>query len=435
MKFKIFTLGCKVNQFESQAIIGTLQENGYTPVPETESSDVTIINSCAVTSASEQKAVKLLHRIRREDPDTVIVLTGCMAQTQKEDSAKLKEIDIVLGNKRRNDIAPVLKKYFEEKKKIRSVEDFLRHDDYENLAVYNFAERTRAFLKIEDGCNRFCSYCIIPYARGRVRSSTLEYIRKEIQGFAENGYKEVVLVGINLSSFGSDNGLSFAEAVKTACESADVRIRLGSLEPESMDLDTLKTFAKYDNFCPQFHLSLQSGCNATLKRMNRHYTTADYEKIVSDIRTVFENPSITTDVMVGFAGETDEEFMQSAQFVEKIGFARTHIFPYSRRPGTSADKAPGQIPNEIKKKRAATMAQYADRAKHDFLEKQIGRIEKVLIETRNKNGLYEGYTPNYTLVCVPADDSFVNKIVKVRLESVNGNHIVGKMQTMETGGV
>ena len=427
MKVKVFTLGCKVNQFESQAMLRTLEEKGYQAVPESESSDVTIVNSCAVTAASEQKAVKLLNRIRREDPDTVILLTGCMAQTQDEGSSKLKEADIILGNKRRNDIVPVLDEFFANRKKLRSVEEFLRHDDYEDLAVYDFSERTRAFLKIEDGCNRFCSYCIIPYARGRVRSSSLEYIKKEIQGFAANGYREVVLVGINLSSFGSDNGLSFADAVRTACEAADIRIRLGSLEPESMDIDTLRVFAEYDNFCPQFHLSLQSGCDSTLKRMNRHYTTAEYEKIVSDIRTVFDNPSITTDVMVGFAGETEEEFVQSAEFIEKIGFARTHIFPYSRRPGTAADKAAGQLSNDIKKKRAARMAEYADRARRNFLDSQLGRVEKVLFETGNKDGMYEGYTPNYTLVYAKADKGIVNKIADVRLISVVEDHIIGEI--------
>lgn len=428
MKVKIFTLGCKVNQFESVAMINMLEQVGYTAVSENESSDVTIVNSCAVTAASEQKAVKLLNRIRREDPDTVILLTGCMAQTENEDSVKLKEADIVLGNKRRNDIVPVLNDYFESRNKLRSVEQFEKHDDYEDLAVYDFSERTRAFLKIEDGCDRFCSYCIIPYARGRVRSSDLEYIKKEVQGFAANGYKEVVLVGINLSCFGKDNGLSFADAVKTACEAADVRIRLGSLEPESMDIDTLRTFARYENFCPQFHLSLQSGCDSTLKRMNRHYTTAEYEKIVNDIRTVFENPSVTTDVMVGFAGETEEEFRISAEFVEKTGFSRTHIFPYSRRPGTAADRAGGQVPNDVKKKRAAAMAQYAERARDAFLQTQKGRTEKVLIETRNKNGMYEGYTPNYTLVYLKADESFVNKIVDVRLTEVSGDHMIGELE-------
>ena len=425
MKVRIFTLGCKVNQFESNAILAEMEKKGFTAVGEEEKADITIINSCAVTAASEQKAVKLMNRIRREDPSTVIVLTGCMAQTQDEKSSRLNQADIIVGNKRKADVIPAVEKYLKERSRLTDVEQFGKSDCYEDLYVYDFNERTRAFLKIEDGCNRFCSYCIIPYARGRVRSSSLEYIKNEVRGFAANGYKEVVLVGINLSSFGSDNGLSFAEAVKTACEAADIRIRLGSLEPESMDIDTLRVFAQYENFCPQFHLSLQSGCDETLRRMNRHYTTEEYERIVADIRSVFENPSITTDVMVGFAGETDEEFIRSAEFVERTGFARTHIFPYSRRPGTAADRAQGHLPSDVKKKRAALMAEYAARARDGFLRRQLGRSERVLIETRNKNGLYEGYTMNYTLVHVNADERLVNTVVDVRLDRIEGDHIVG----------
>lgn len=255
MKARIITLGCKVNQFETQAMFQTLSENGYEIVGENENADISIINSCAVTQASEQKAVKLIHRIRRENPDTVIVLTGCMAQAFPQSSENLSEVDIVLGNKRRADLIPTLKKYFSDMRKFTFVEDYAKKDEYENLSIDSFMNRTRAFLKIEDGCNRFCSYCIIPYARGRVRSCTLDYIRNEVQTLAKNGYKEIVIIGINLSSFGSDSGLKFSDAVKTACESANVRIRLGSLEPESMDMETLKEFAKYSNFCPQFHLS------------------------------------------------------------------------------------------------------------------------------------------------------------------------------------
>lgn len=429
MKVKILTLGCKVNQFETQAMFSNLSKNGYEIVGENENADITIINSCAVTAASEQKAVKLIHRIRRENPETVIVLTGCMAQAFPD--KKLPEVDIVLGNKRRSDIVPVLSQYFADRKPITSVEEYSKKDDYENLAVDNFVERTRAFLKIEDGCNRFCSYCIIPYARGRVRSCSLEYIDKEIKAFAANGYKEIVVVGINLSSFGSDNGLSFADAIKTACESADVRIRLGSLEPESMDLETLKTFAKYKNFCPQFHLSLQSGCDETLRRMNRHYTTAEYTEIVNNIRSVFDNPAITTDVMVGFAGETEEEFKKSVEFVEKTGFAKVHIFPYSRRAGTVADKAPNQVPNSVKKERAAIMAKAAERTRKEFLKSQIGKIEKVLIETRNKNGRYEGYTMNYTLVYVDTDESSIGKILDVKITDSGDDFCLGKVVQIE----
>ena len=427
MKARIITLGCKVNQFETQAMFQTLSENGYEIVGENENADISIINSCAVTQASEQKAVKLIHRIRRENPDTVIVLTGCMAQAFPQSSENLSEVDIVLGNKRRADLIPTLKKYFSDMRKFTFVEDYAKKDEYENLSIDSFMNRTRAFLKIEDGCNRFCSYCIIPYARGRVRSCTLDYIRNEVQTLAKNGYKEIVIIGINLSSFGSDSGLKFSDAVKTACESANVRIRLGSLEPESMDMETLKEFAKYSNFCPQFHLSLQSGCDETLKRMNRHYTSAEYAEIVGNIRKVFANPSITTDVMVGFAGETDEEFKQSLEFVKSIGFAKVHIFPYSRRKGTAADKYANQISPDIKKIRAAEMAKETAETSKAFLQSQVGRIEKVLIETRNKNGRYEGYTMNYTPVFVEADESYINKVVDVLITGVENEYCIGKL--------
>lgn len=427
MKARIITLGCKVNQFETQAMFKTLSENGYEIVGENENADISIINSCAVTQASEQKAVKLIHRIRRENPDTVIVLTGCMAQAFPQSSEKLSEVDIVLGNKKRADLIPTLNRYFSDMQKFTFVEDYAKKDEYEDLKIDHFMNRTRAFLKIEDGCNRFCSYCIIPYARGRVRSCTLDYIRKEVRTLAKNGYKEVVIIGINLSSFGSDSGLKFADAVKTACESADVRIRLGSLEPESMDLETLKEFAKYSNFCPQFHLSLQSGCDETLKRMNRHYTSAEYAEIVGNIRKVFANPSITTDVMVGFAGETDEEFKKSLEFVKSIGFAKVHIFPYSRRKGTAADKYANQISPDIKKIRAAEMAKETAETSKAFLQSQVGRIEKVLIETRNKNGRYEGYTMNYTPVFVEADESYINEVVDVLITGVENEYCIGKL--------
>ena len=427
MTVKIITLGCKVNQFETQAMFKILSDNGYEIVGEDQKSDISIINSCAVTQASEQKAVKLIHRIRRENPDTVIVLTGCIAQALHRFYEDMEEIDIILGNKRRMDLIPNLEKYFSNRKKLTFVEPFPKRDPFEKLHIDNFVNRTRAFLKIEDGCDRFCSYCIIPFARGRIRSSSLEYIKDQVQTFAKNGYKEVVIIGINLSLFGYDNGLTFSDAVRTACESADIRIRLGSLEPESMDIGTLKTFSQYKNFCPQFHLSLQSGCDETLERMNRHYTSAEYAEIVHNIRTVFDNPAITTDVMVGFAGETDEEFKKSLEFVKNIGFAKVHIFPYSRRKGTAADKYPNQLSPQIKKARAAEMAEAARISSQKFLHSQTGKIEQVLIETRNKNGRYEGYTMNYTPVLVDTDETNVNKIVDVLIEGVDGEYCVGKI--------
>lgn len=422
MKVRIFTLGCKVNQFESQAMLRSLIEKGYTAAQEGESADITIVNSCAVTQASEQKAEKLMRRIKREDPDTVLLLTGCMAQTTKR---QIPSADIILGNKRRGDICSVLDRYFEENHPLRIVEEYEKRDEYEQLVVDDFSERTRAFLKIEDGCNRFCSYCIIPYARGRVRSAPLDYIKKEIEAFESKGYKEVVIVGINLSSYGSDCGLKFSDAVSTACSSTKMRIRLGSLEPESMDIETLKILASFDNFCPQFHLSLQSGCNETLRRMNRHYTAEEYAAIVRDIRTVFDNPSVTTDVMVGFAGETDEEFEKSLSFVSETGFAKIHVFPYSRRPGTAADKASGQVSAEVKKQRAAAMGRAAAECQQAFLHSQLGRTEQVILEAKQANGMFEGYTPNYTPVYVSAPDDMSGRMVSVLLDGIEGDHCTG----------
>ncbi len=427
MKIRIYTLGCKVNQFESGAIMKLLTENGHTAAEDNEKSDITIINSCAVTSASEQKAYKLIRRIRREDPNTVILFTGCMAQIDDGKGRLSDSADIILGNKRREDILSVIDDYFLQNKKITRIEPYQSCDRYEQLAADNFSGRTRAFLKIEDGCNRFCSYCIIPYARGRVRSCSLEYIGEQIKSFASKGYKEAVLVGINLSCYGNDIGFSLSDAVRTACEAADIRIRLGSLEPESMDIDTLNIFSSYENFCPQFHISLQSGCDETLKRMNRHYTAAEYAKIVSDIRRIFKNPSVTTDVMVGFCGETDEEFTRSVEFVKETGFAKVHVFPYSRRPGTAADRSNGHLSNEIKKQRSEIMLEAAEKSRRYFLETQVGRIERVLLETRRKDEKFEGYTPNYTPVSVDADESLVNTVVNVEITGTDGDICAGRL--------
>ena len=417
MTVSVITLGCKVNQFESQSMLHELEAHGYSTAPSSEHADITIINSCAVTAVSEQKTMKLLRRIRRENPDTVLVLTGCVPQAFPEAAQNIAEADIILGNKRRADLVPLLEEYLAGRKRLSFIEAYGRSDGYESLDISNFAGRTRAFLKIEDGCNRFCSYCIIPYARGRVRSCSYDYIAQKIQEFSKEGYKEVVLVGINLSSFGSDNGLDFVKAVETACTASSIdRIRLGSLEPECMGLETLKRLNNLEGFCPQFHISLQSGCDATLRRMNRHYTTSDYARIVSNIRKVFDNPSVTTDVMVGFAGETDEEFSQSLRFVSDIGFAKVHIFPYSRRPGTAADKRSDHIDQDIKKRRAGLMAQAAAKGRRKFLADQVGKTEKVLLETRrdDENRL-EGYTPNYTPVWVNTKTCGENDIADVKI--------------------
>lgn len=430
MKVSVITLGCKVNQFESQAMMHDLEQHGYIMAQNGENADITIINSCAVTSVSEQKAIKLIHRIRRENPDTVLILTGCMSQAFPDAAASIPEVDIVLGNKRRADLIPTIETYLSNHKKLSFVENYGKTDSYESLDISKFHERTRAFLKIEDGCNRFCSYCIIPYARGRVRSCTYDYITEKMKEFDTEGYKEVVLVGINLSSFGSDNGQEFAKAVETACAASSIRrIRLGSLEPESMGLDTLKRLNELEGFCPQFHLSLQSGCDDTLRRMNRHYTATEYAAIVENIRKVFDNPSITTDVMVGFAGETDEEFARSVQFVKDIGFAKVHVFPYSRRKGTVADRRTDHIAQEIKKERAMIMGEAAKETRMKFLASQVGRTEEVLLETRlDSSGRIEGYTPNYTPVWVMPDGHTENDIIRVTVTDAAEDFCYGTIE-------
>ena len=427
MTVKIFTLGCKVNQFETQAMFKDLSDNGYEIVSEDQNADISIINSCAVTQASEQKAVKLIHRIKRENPDTVIVLTGCMAQAFPQSGNKLSEVDIILGNKRRNDLVPTLKRYFSDMQKLTFVEDYYKKDEYENLSVDNFINRTRAFLKIEDGCNRFCSYCIIPYARGRVRSCSLEYIKNQVQTFAKNGYNEVVIIGINLSSFGSDNGLKFSDAVRTACESADIRIRLGSLEPESMDMETLKIFSQYKHFCPQFHLSLQSGCDETLKRMNRHYTSAEYAEIVNNIRTVFDNPSITTDVIVGFPSETEELFNETIETINKIKFSKIHVFPFSLRKGTKAEEIPNHVDDVTKKKRVKELVELSYSLENSYMNKFINKNVLLLPEIY-KDGYLVGHTDNYLKVKASGNKDLLNKIIEVEILENDYPYLIGKIK-------
>lgn len=424
MNFYIHTLGCKVNQYESQIIHENLIQAGFSYNGDKTLSDIVIINSCTVTSVSDSKAVKLLHRVRRENPAAIIVLTGCLPQAFPGD-VRFSDADIILGNRSRNVIVPAINEYLQKGEKIIRVVDHQKGDKFEPMKVSDFNMRTRAFVKIEDGCNRFCSYCIIPYARGRVRSKPIDELKEELRDLAQKGYKEVVLIGINLSAYGQEFDLNLSDAVEAACSINGIeRVRLGSLEPERMDKDTINRISKMDKLCPQFHLSLQSGCNETLKRMNRHYTAEKYLEIVSNLREAFDNPSITTDIMVGFPGETEEEFLTSLNFAKKIVFAKAHVFPYSRRPGTVADKVPNQIPAQVKEKRAKIMGDAVEKLRNEFLQSQLGEIEQVLFE-RKKNGFYEGYTKNYTPVFIYSDENLSGKIYNVKLTAVENGRCTG----------
>ncbi len=429
MNFNILTLGCKVNQYESQAMREDMIRHGYTPSDDKETADITIVNSCTVTSVSDAKNRKLINKIRRANPDGIIVLTGCMPQAFPKETANFQNCDIVLGNAKRAELIPTLESYLKQKHVLVQISEHVgKNEVYENLSITSFGEHTRAFVKIEDGCNRFCSYCIIPYARGRVRSKPLPDLKAEIERVAQNGYKEVVLVGINLSAYGLGEDFDLADAVECACATEGIeRVRLGSIEPERMDEAMVKRLAQQPKFCPQFHLSLQSGCDNTLKAMNRHYTCAEYAEIVQRLRNAFENSSMTTDVMVGFAGETDDDFEQSMQFVKKIGFAKVHVFPYSRRKGTVADKADGQVASNVKERRAKLMGELAEQSRAEFLRSQTGLVEEVLIE-RLRHGYLEGYTKNYTPVHILSDNTELCKTIqKVKIISAENDFCSGEL--------
>lgn len=406
MKALFHTLGCKVNQYETQAMRKLMEEAGYeTGEFSAGFADVDggqlvlVINSCTVTGESDRKLRQLLRRCRRDNPHAVIVLTGCMPQAFPEAAEQFLEADIVLGNAARQSLPEQVGRFLSLGQRI--VEIPAHGQAFESLAIREFQGRTRAFVKIEDGCNRFCSYCIIPYARGRVRSRPLPELRTELAALAEHGYREAVLVGINLTAYGQDLGLTLADAVEAACAIPGLqRIRLGSLEPDFLTPAVIRRLAAQPKLCPQFHLSLQSGCDETLRRMNRRYTAADYAEVCRQLREAFPGCALTTDVMVGFPGEDENEFAASCRFVEEIGFSRVHIFAYSRRPGTPASTAAGQVSAAEKAARSHRLAAICERSREVFERRQIGTETEVLLETRMTDGYIEGYTATYLPVRV-----------------------------------
>ncbi|XOQ49551.1 MAG: tRNA (N(6)-L-threonylcarbamoyladenosine(37)-C(2))-methylthiotransferase MtaB [Eubacteriales bacterium] len=428
MKVSVITLGCKVNQYESQAMLSQLTAAGFRACGAEEESDVVLINSCTVTAMSDHKVRQALHRARRKNPDAVIVLTGCMPQAFPEAAAELQDADIVLGNSNRSSLLPDILNYLSSRQRIVDIVPHEKTSGFEAMKVNQFYERTRAFVKIEDGCNRFCSYCIIPYARGRVRSKPMEELKKEINEIAANGYREVVLTGINLSAYGQDIGLHLCDAVETACAPENIaRVRLGSLEPEQLSEEVIARLSRQKKLCAQFHLSLQSGCDETLRRMNRHYNTDEYRTIVKNLRAAFPNAAITTDIMVGFPGETEEEFQKSLDFAKEIGFAKVHVFAYSRRPGTKANDAPDQVTQAVKEQRSRRMIEITQKTKEDFFRRQVGLTEPVLFERECEKGVYEGYTENYTPVKTQSGESLAGRIVPVKLTQALRDFCIGEL--------
>jgi len=425
MKFAVQTFGCKVNSYESAAMEKVLAEHGFEPVSGCDDADVVIVNSCTVTENGDRKVRKFLRHVKRENPGAITVLTGCMPQAYPEAAAKIAEADIVTGTGSRLDIAALIKNYMAGTQKKVAISDNTAQY-FEMLDPTRITGHTRAFLKIEDGCDRYCSYCIVPFARGQVRSMPLDDIETAAKKFAANGYRELVLTGINLSFYGRDLGAGLADAVERVSRAHDIeRIRLSSLESDLLSEQTLVRLSKVSKLCPHFHLSLQSGCAATLKRMSRHYDAAQFLKLTARIKELFDNPTFTTDVIVGFPGETHDEFETSVQFVKSCRFLKVHVFPYSARPGTAAARFPDQIDRKTKNKRVREMTKAADQSRELVMRSFVGTMDSVVLEQPGGDG-FEGYTSRYLPVTVRGENLETGMIVAGVIEHDNsGYYIVG----------
>lgn len=403
-----------------------LEKYGFSCVDSSEEADVYVINSCTVTAESDRKTRQAVRRFRKNHPDSIIVLTGCMTQATPDVADLLPEADVIIGNKSNDKLFAYVMQFINTGNRVVAVEPHKTGDKFNGGTISDFFERTRANIKIEDGCNRFCSYCIIPYARGRVRSKPLDVLKAELAEVEKNGFREVVLVGINLSAYGMDISSSLVEAVQLAASFDGIRrIRLGSLEPDHITDEVINGLSKIEKFCPQFHISLQSGCDKTLKKMNRHYDTVEYEDLCSKLRQAFTDTTITTDVMVGFPGEIQSDFDISLDFVKKIGFEKVHVFPYSRRPGTPAAKMPDQVENTEKQRRAEIMIDETEKIRQAFLKKQVGKILEIIPE-ENHSGMLQGYTANYTPVRAKGTAEF-GEIIKVKITHTEGDFCIGEI--------
>ena len=421
-KAALHNLGCKVNAYETEAMQEMLEQNGYEIVPFAEGADVYVINTCTVTNIADRKSRQMLHRARKMNPNAVVVAAGCYVQAQ---GAKADDcIDIIIGNNKKKDLITILDEHFakiEEKEPQVELIDIAHTHEYEEMRVSRQAEHTRANVKVQDGCNQFCSYCIIPYARGRVRSRKMEDVLAEVHTLASNGYQEIVLTGIHLSSYGIDTGENLLELIRAVHQVEGIlRIRLGSLEPRIITREFAEGIAALPKMCPHFHLSLQSGCNTTLKRMNRRYTAEEYYEKCELLREVFDHPALTTDVIVGFPGETEEEFRESKAFLEKVNFYETHIFKYSRRQGTKAAEMKDQVPEPVKTERSNQLIALGKVNKKAFEDRLIGQTVEVLMEEeiqRDSETWQIGHTREYVKVGRKTEENLANQLINVEIEN------------------
>jgi len=435
MRVAFYTLGCKVNQYETQALEQLFAGRGHTLVPFEGEADAYIINSCTVTAVSDKKSRQVVRQARKRAPDAVVALCGCYPQTHPGDVAGLP-VDIVAGTGDRVKFVELVEQaWAERREKITALDDAMKRRVFEPLPAGGLEGRTRAMLKVEDGCVNFCTYCIIPYARGPVRSLPLQDAATQAARLAGEGYKELVLTGIEISSWGRElkDGTSLIDLVEAVCAAAPgCRIRLGSLEPRTVTEDFCIRAAKLKNLCPHFHLSMQSGCDATLRRMNRKYDTARFFESVCLLREHFQSPAITTDMIVGFPGETEAEFVQSLDFIRRCAFAAMHIFPYSKRPGTPAASMPNQVPRGVKEERAHQAAETAARMEQAYLSQFAGQVARVLFE-EERDGLWRGHTTRYCEVRVPSGENLHNQLRQVSVTGVGDGFLEGEILNLGNG--
>ncbi|TCK98392.1 threonylcarbamoyladenosine tRNA methylthiotransferase MtaB [Natranaerovirga hydrolytica] len=426
------TLGCKVNQYETDAIVQLFENEGYNIVSFKEKADIYIVNTCTVTNMADKKSRQIINKVKKQNNESIVVVVGCYAQAAKESLEKEKSIDLVIGNNKKNDVLAIVENYMNQEKKKNYVIDINQTTEYEPLKVSKVDGKTRAYIKIQDGCNQFCTYCIIPFMRGRVRSRIKEDVLKEIHTLMKNGYKEVVLTGIHLASYGKDlHNVDLLSLLKEANEIEGLeRIRLGSLDPNLITEKFAKEISLLEKVCPHFHLSLQSGDDETLKRMNRKYTTKEYAKKVSILREYYDYPAITTDIIVGFPGETEDEFNHTCEFVSAIGFSDVHVFKYSKREGTKAADFKNQVPEQIKSKRSQVLIQLTQEQKHTYIKNFLNKNEEVLFEemlTMKEEKYTIGHTKRYIKVAVK-EKNIQNQIHQVKINENINDLLMGEIK-------
>ncbi len=419
-KAALHNLGCKVNSYETEAMQQLLEEAGYEIVPFAPGADVYVINTCTVTNIADRKSRQMLHRAKKMNPEAIVVAAGCYVQASREEAEQDASIDLIIGNNQKKDLPYILEKFRENQGKTAWVEDLSHEHDYEELTISRTAEHTRAYIKVQDGCNQFCSYCIIPFTRGRVRSRKVTEVQREVQELAKGGFQEIVLTGIHLSSYGKDLDGSLIGLIEALHDTEGIqRIRLGSLEPGIITDEFIRRLKQLPKVCPHFHLSLQSGCNATLKRMNRRYTIEEYMEKCRMLREAYPHPALTTDIIVGFPMETEEEFETTKRSLEQISFYETHVFKYSRRKGTRAAVMEGQVDERVKTRRSEILLALDRENRKKYEASLLGTIQEVLFEeavTLEDKPYFVGHTKEYVRIAVPRKEGLSNKILQVRVE-------------------